>query len=131
MIILFQDILLPKEFIGCIGFISSYLAVLNSGLELVSSANFSTCFFHENSPFVIILHHLTKSHYQTFFTSQNNKLFGDFKFEFIHLITSINSGFISNQLLLKIQQCPTGEKKWWGKSKNLNSSRTKDTFSVK
>ena len=110
MIILFQDILLPEEFIGCIGFISSYLTVLNSGLELVSSANVSKGFFHENSPFVIILHHLTKSHYQTFFTSQNNKLFGDFKFEFIHLITSINSGFISNQLPLKIQQCPTGEK---------------------
>ena len=128
MIILFQDILLPKEFIGCIGFISSYLAVLNSGLELVSSANFSTCFFHENSPFVIILHHLTKSHYQTFFTSQNNKLFGDFKFEFIHLITSINSGFISNQLPLKIQQCPTGEKSEEEKAKIWTTRERKILF---
>ena len=40
LIILFENIIFPKEFLQCIGCISSYLEKLNCGLELVSGAHF-------------------------------------------------------------------------------------------
>ena len=66
---LFQNTLCLKEIFEYIGYISSYLSKLNSGMEPVSEY-----FFQENLPY-IIFYQLTTLQYQTFLISQNIEQF--------------------------------------------------------
>ena len=80
MIILFQNMFFPKEFLECIGYISSHLPKLGMLviLEPVSGAHFSSyfssylvhIFLHENMPY-IMLYQLTIFQNCTFFSSQD------------------------------------------------------------
>ena len=71
---LFRNILFPKEFLECTGYISSYLPKLDSGLKLVSGAHVLHILSMNNSLYdTLSIDQVSIS--QTFFTSQDIKQF--------------------------------------------------------
>ena len=111
MIILFQNILLLKEFLGCNGCFGLFTKIIKRSGN-ISCCIFSAWFFHKNA-FYLILHLWTKFQCHTFFPSQ------DIKQDV--LLSSYLDNWWRHKLLRFIfdhplKQWPTGRKR--GKDRN-------------
>ena len=71
LIILFQNILLSKEFLVCIGCLKLFIKT-KKGSGTCFWCAYSAYFFHKNGPYVM-LDKMTKFQYQTYFPSQDVK----------------------------------------------------------